>query len=93
LGLGASNGVIVFGTEGAILKTGNSLRGGAGNVGSESELGCNRAGECNGNSGWRAKVVCDISSTEGSTITSSGNDEIVGESLEFKALEHTPHRS
>ena len=49
------------------------------------------AGGCNVGGG--AKVVCDISLTEGTTITGSDN---AGTGVEFgklTALEHTPHRS
>jgi hypothetical protein len=60
-------------------------------VGSESEPGCNMAGGCNVGGG--AKIVCDISLAEGTTITGSSN---AGTGVEFgklTALEHTPHRS
>jgi hypothetical protein len=60
-------------------------------VGSESEPGCNMAGGCNAGGG--AKVVCDISLTEGTTITGSDN---AGTGVEFgklTAFEQTPHRS
>lgn len=60
-------------------------------MGSESEPGCNMAGGCNVGGG--TKVVCDISLTEGTTITGSGNAGTGDEFVRFEALEHTPHRS